>query len=246
MPDQDDAVIWLRPEVTGRGRAPGYSRAQIAKAAIAVADAEGLEAASMRRVATEIGAAPMSLYRYVRSKDELRVLMADEALHQDWRHWESLPEGDWALSLRRLAHNLRRLVLAHPWWAEVVTRGPIFGPHIMRMVDVTLAGLDGLGLDIDGMMEIAEIVQIFALGYAQREFHAGQAMAAVGATEPVELNRDWHPFVLSLIESGEYPYLRRVVLDARGPHESDPQVPFERALDRLIAGIAASLPAVQA
>src|ERR1700726_2327765 len=118
MPDQDDAVIWLRPEVTGRGRVPGYSRSQIAKAAIAVADAEGLEAASMRRVATEIGARPMSLYRYVRNKDELHLLMAEEALHQDWRHWEGMPETDWERTLRRTAATLRRLVLAHPWWAE--------------------------------------------------------------------------------------------------------------------------------
>jgi AcrR family transcriptional regulator len=242
MSDQEDAVIWLRPEGTGRGRAPGYSRAQIAKAAIAVADAEGLEAASMRRVATEIGAGPMSLYRYVRNKDELHVLMADTAAAEDWRHWESLPEPDWERTLRRVAENLRRLVLAHPWWAEVMTRGPIFGPTIMRMVEVTLAGLEGLGLDIDEMMDVAEIVRNFAVGFAQKEVHAASAMAAVDAEDHANMYPDYHPYVLSLIDSGEFPYVRRVVLDARTPHESDPKVLFDRALGRLITGIAATLP----
>jgi AcrR family transcriptional regulator len=243
MPDQDDAVIWLRPEVTGRGRVPGYSRSQIAKAAIAVADAEGLEAASMRRVATEIGARPMSLYRYVRNKDELHLLMADEALHQDWRHWEAMPETDWERTLRRAAANLRRLVLAHPWWAQVMMRGPIFGPTIMRMVEVTMAGLDGLGLDIDEMMDVAGIVRTFAIGHAQQESHAAQAMAAAGADDHANMHPDWHPYVMSLIDSGELPYVRRIVLEARTPHESNPQVLFERALGRIIAGIAATLPA---
>lgn len=242
MPDQDDAVIWLRPEVTGRGRAPGYSRSQIAKAAIAVADAEGLEAASMRRVATEIGAGPMSLYRYVRNKDELHVLMADTAVQQAWREWEGMPEADWEQNLRRAAGNLRRLVLAHPWWAQVMMRGPVFGPTIMRMVDVTLAGMDGLGLDIDEMMDVVEIVRTFAIGHAQQEYHSAQAQAAVGAADHAGMYPDWHPYVISLVNSGELPYIRRIVMEAGTPHESDPQVLFDRALDRIIAGIAATLP----
>jgi len=242
MPDQDHSVIWLRPEVTGRGRAPGHSRLQIAQAALAVADAEGLDAASMRRVATEIGAAPMSLYRYVRNKDELHLLMADEAVRQDWQHWRPLPDTDWNLTLRRAAHNVRRLVLAHPWWAEIVTRGPGFTPHILRTQEKTLAGLDGLGLTIDEMTQIAETVQTFVIGYAQREFHTARAIAADGSATAAEMLRDWQPYVASLIDSGEFPYLERIVLDARAPHETDRQALFERALDRLVAGIAATLP----
>ncbi|MBS2532544.1 TetR/AcrR family transcriptional regulator C-terminal domain-containing protein [Catenulispora sp. NF23] len=243
MPDQDDAVIWLRPEATGRGRVPGYSRAQIAKAAIAVADAEGLEAASMRRVATEIGAGPMSLYRYVRNKDELHLLMTDEVLHQDWPRWATMPEPDWEQTLRRMAHNLRALVLSHPWWAEVMMRGPVFGPTIMRMVDRTLAGLDGLGLDIDEMMDVTEIIRTFAIGHAQQEHHAARAMAATGSADLAHMRPDWMPYIMSVIESGELPYVRRVVLDASTPHETDSRVLFERGLGRIIAGIAATLPA---
>jgi AcrR family transcriptional regulator len=200
----------------------------------------------MRRVATEIGAAPMALYRYVHDKGELHLLMADEAVHLDRGHWETMPESDWNLTLRRAATTPRRLVLAHPWWADVVTRGRVFAPSILRMQEMTLAGLEGLGLDIDEMLEITETVQTFAIGYAQREFHTTQAMAAYGAVDRVEATRDWHPYVLSLTNSGEFPYLRRIVRDDRAPHETDryPQAPFERALDRIIAGIAATLPAL--
>lgn len=242
MPDQEDAVIWLRPEVTGRGRVPGHSRAQIARAAIAVADAEGLDAASMRRVATEIGAAPMSLYRYVRNKDELHLLMADEVVNQDWRDWEPAPGTDWTRSLRQVAHNIRRMVLAHPWWADVMNRGPLFGPRILRMMEATLAGLDGLGLDIDEMTEISAIVHSFVIGYAQREFHTARAAAAAGTHEPGQMYSEWVPYVMSLTESGRFPNLRRVIHEARFPHEADQNAQFERALDRIIAGIAATLP----
>jgi hypothetical protein len=114
----------------------------------------------------------------------------------------------------------------------------------MRMADVTLAGLDGLGLDIDEMLDVAEIVRTFAIGHAQQEHHTARAMASSGTDDQAHMHPDWQPYVMSVVDSGELPYIRRIVLDARTPHESDPQVLFERALGRIIAGIAATLPEV--
>ncbi|MBC2903335.1 TetR/AcrR family transcriptional regulator [Streptomyces sp. PSKA01] len=71
-------VIWARPERTGRGPRPAYSRADIAAAAVRIADAEGLDSVSMRRVAAEVGCGTMSLYNYVPRKADLYELMVDE------------------------------------------------------------------------------------------------------------------------------------------------------------------------
>ncbi|MFC7586099.1 TetR/AcrR family transcriptional regulator [Nonomuraea antimicrobica] len=77
MADAEYTNIWMRPERPARGPKPAYSRAQIAEAAVRIADAEGAEAVTMRRIAAEIGAGAMSLYRYVPSRDDLIVLVAD-------------------------------------------------------------------------------------------------------------------------------------------------------------------------
>src|SRR5690242_5474592 len=87
-------LIWTRLAPTARGRRPGLTHGQIAQAAIALADAEGLEAVSMRRVASALGVGAMSLYRYVASRDDVVELMVDEAIGElsagggdpgDWR-----------------------------------------------------------------------------------------------------------------------------------------------------------------
>src|SRR5690349_1759120 len=81
-PERPSPAIWQRPERTGRGPVPEHSRASIAAAALVLADAEGLAATTMRRVAAAIGTAPASLYRYVANRDELTALMADAALSE--------------------------------------------------------------------------------------------------------------------------------------------------------------------
>ena len=78
-PPEPPLPIWQRPERAARGPVPEHSRASIAAAGVVLADAEGLAAVTMRRVATAIGAAPASLYRYVENRDELLALMADAA-----------------------------------------------------------------------------------------------------------------------------------------------------------------------
>src|SRR3954464_12647728 len=95
-----------------RGRPPAYTRDQVVEAAIRLADAEGLAAVTMRRIATEIGAGAMSLYTYVPDKDRLLDLMVD-------RVGPDAPavslSGDWRADMVALAASQRALMLAHPW-----------------------------------------------------------------------------------------------------------------------------------
>ncbi|MEV0714302.1 TetR/AcrR family transcriptional regulator, partial [Asanoa sp. NPDC050611] len=132
--------IWMRPERPAYGPKPAYSRAQITEAAIRIADAEGLEAATMRRIATEIGAGAMSLYRYVPSRDNLVELMADQVTGEI--DVTGMPSGDWRADLTRYADGLRAMWRGHPWIATVQRSLPSFGPNQLLMIERLMGVLD--------------------------------------------------------------------------------------------------------
>jgi len=121
-----EAVIWARTPKPVRGPQPAYTLDQIADAAIRIADTEGLEALTMRRLATEIGAGAMSLYRYVPSREMLLdgvveavvdELYGDPDVHMEASH-------GWQDYLHRLAHGVRRIALAHPAVFPLVATRP--------------------------------------------------------------------------------------------------------------------------
>ena len=140
-------VVWMLPDRPGRGPKPAHSREQITTAAIRIADAEGLDAVTMRRVAAEVGSGTMTLYRYVPTKDHLLDLMIDategEVVFPDAR------AGDWRAGLRAVAWMQRDRLLRHPWLASLEAGRPAFGPNSLRNVEQGFGMLDGLELDID-------------------------------------------------------------------------------------------------
>src|ERR1700676_4078082 len=104
--------VWARPEPGGRS--PRLRRDQIASAALAIADAEGFAAVSMRRVAAELGSGTMSLYRYIDAKGELAALMADALGAGLLGPGGELP-ADWRAALATMAGRTRAAYLRHPW-----------------------------------------------------------------------------------------------------------------------------------
>src|SRR5882757_11529334 len=106
-------VIWARPERAGRGPRPAHSRADIAAAAVRIADAEGLDGVSMRHVAAELGCGTMSLYNYVPRKEDLYELMVD-AFSGEYDLPEQ-PSGDWRANMLMVAVQARALIHRHPW-----------------------------------------------------------------------------------------------------------------------------------
>ena len=119
------------------------------RAAIAIADREGLDALTMRRVAEVLGAGTMSLYWYVRSKDELIELMRDQVAGE-----QTLKEasGDWRSDLATFARDTRKLFLRHPWLASVLGGPPPLGPNSLRQDELAMAIVDGLGLPVLGFL----------------------------------------------------------------------------------------------
>jgi len=145
---------------------PSLSRGEIVDAAIAVADAEGADAVSMRRIAQVLKSGTMSLYWHVANKEQLLNLMLD-ALVAEVRMPE--PSGDWRADLQALARENRAMLLRHRWVMEFVGGRPPFGPNTMLNLDRSLGMLDGLGLDISLAFHILETVSTYVLGATLRE-----------------------------------------------------------------------------
>ncbi|RAY14238.1 TetR/AcrR family transcriptional regulator [Actinomadura craniellae] len=230
--------IWMRPERPARGPRPAYSRERITAAAIEIADAEGLEAASMRRVAGEIGTGAMSLYRYVPGREELIELMVDAVLGE--LDLPDRPSGDWRADLALLAHRRRALHLRHPWLLRVPARRPVFGPNQLRLGEFALGTLDATGLPIDELISLTGLLTGYLenfsrteVGWAEEARRTGLDMDQWMAANSTYVNR--------LVSSGEYPMFARIVIEARQPH-MDTDARFEYGLARVLDSIAAALP----
>jgi AcrR family transcriptional regulator len=233
-------VIWDRPERAGRGPAPSLSREEITTAAVTLADTEGIEAVSMRVLAVKLGVGATSLYRYVARKDELIDLMVDAVMGDDLLFEVN---GDWRAVLRSFAGGLRAMTLRHPWVAVHGAGRRNLGPNTAWRYEQVLGAIDGLGLEIDEMLVMVETLDAFIRGHALDEL-SEQESARRSGLDQEEWMRIQFPYIESLIKSGRYPVLTRVVLDARSPHDPDRlQHSFDAGLERVLDGLATMLPA---
>jgi AcrR family transcriptional regulator len=133
-------LLWRQRERPRRERRGGLTVERIVEAAIEIADADGLEAVSMARVAERLGFTAMALYRHVSSKDELLILMQDAAVGPPPPFDESL-EG-WRPHLERWCSELLAVFNHHPWWLYVPISPPPPTPNQMAWLEYGLRGLE--------------------------------------------------------------------------------------------------------
>ena len=238
MTDAEYVTIWMRPERPAYGPKPAYSRAQITEAAIRIADAEGLEAATMRRIAAEIGAGAMSLYRYVPSRDDLIELVADRLMGEI--DLTGTPSGDWRADLARYAGELRAMWLRHPWITTVHRSLPGFGPNQLRLIECVMGALDAY-VSIDENLGLMALLNSYVEGAVREEISSAEEVRRSGLSEPEWTARSY-PRIRQLVESGEYPIFSKIVLESRQPRLSR-EDQFRYGLERVLDFIAAALPA---
>ena len=209
---------------------------RIVDAAIAVADAEGLAAVSMRRVATELGAAPMALYRHVADKDDLLLHMMD-AVMAGWRMPAEPPAG-WRERLELAARTLWRLFRAHPWLATAMSMTrpqPI--PNAIPYTEWTLQTLHTQGADMQTTFTAHLALLNYVRGTAVNLEPEAEAQARTGMT-----NEEWmdtqEPALARIIGTGRFPLLQQVV---SGGYDYDMDQLFEFGLQTLLDGLAAHL-----
>jgi AcrR family transcriptional regulator len=134
-------LLWGPPHRPQRGTKPSLSLGRIVEVATAVADAEGLAALSMQRIAGELGFTKMSLYRYTPGKAELTALMLDTALGPP----PDVPAG-WRPGLRTLGLRMWEAMHRHPWTLEIAVGARVLGPNELGWTEAGLAALAGTGL----------------------------------------------------------------------------------------------------
>jgi AcrR family transcriptional regulator len=227
-------VIWARPERSGRGPAPSLQRETIAAAAVKLADEDGFEAVSMRSLAGALGVGATSLYRYVESKEELIDVMVDHVIGADLHYATT---GVARRDLSEFARTLRRMLLAHPWMAAHGAGRPTLGPHILEMIEQVFASIDGTGLEIDEMMLVVGTLDAYVRGRVLDQLAEQEAIRRSGLSQDEWLER-MQPWMEGILESGRYPMVRRVVIEARTPHDPDRiETAFEAGLERVLDGL---------
>lgn len=236
--------VWTRDEEQAAGPQP-LSRATIVAAAIEIADAEGLEAVSIRRLATKLGARPMSLYSHIERKGDLIDLMVDEAMGGSVLP-ESPPSGDWRDDLRRIAQRTRENTRAHPWMIGVAFRRPFIGPNALRHIDQSLAAVSELPLPPERKRAVLLAIDTYTLGFVRWELKAmdhGQSAACGGIDDGGPSGAEIDAYIAAQAASGKYPHLHELG-GKKSMSLGVKAEAFQTGLDWLIAGIEAEVGAL--
>lgn len=198
-------LLWEGLPQPRKGPKPGLTLNQIVTAGIALADAEGLEALSMRRLAKDLGAGTMSLYRYVPSKTELLNLMLDAVVGPDPQQREAL-DGHWRAFLEVTAWGDRALYLKHPWVIQANWTRPVLGPNSVSEMELIMSGLQDLPLSDQEKMNVISSLDSFVMGSARQEILWQNAAAESGMTD----DEFWGyqlPMLEKVMASGRFPVM---------------------------------------
>lgn len=241
----DIDTVWARDAEQAAAPQP-LSREAIVAAAIEIADTEGLEAVSIRKIATKLEARPMSLYSHIERKGDLIDLMVDEVMGGAVLP-EPLPE-DWREALREIAQRTRESTRAHPWMIAAAFRRPFIGPNALRHFDQSLGAVASLPLPPERKRAVLLAVDTYTLGFVRWEViskarHGGgeghdPSCATVPTDGPSAAEID--AYVAAQAASGKYPHLaelggkKKMSLGVKAEA-------FEAGLDWLLAGIEAEV-----
>lgn len=232
---RDLEPIWARPEPGARQAR--HSRDEIAAAALSIADREGFAAVSMRRLGRELGVGTMSLYHYLRTKDDLLALMDDALMGELLVPDEELPTG-WREALTAIARRTRDAWARHPWAIDAL-QGARFGPNGMKHVEQSLAAVADTGLDPVDRIQVIGMVDDYVLGYCIRDGAVQNAFDGGGPGMDALLD-----YVEARLETGEYPHSLAMVGEGdqranwrRLAAEAFDADRFELGLARLLDGI---------
>lgn len=218
-----------QPEPTGETE---LSADAVVRAGLAIADAEGLGALSMRRVATELGAATMSLYRHVGSKDRLVVLMADEVFGR--AEFPDPPPVGWRTQLEALARLHWAMYRQHPWLVTTLSVAtPVPSRKMMRHTEWGVRALDELGLDPDAVLYAYLSLYSYVRGIAVNLELEAAARRSGAPAEPWDI---YEPQFEQLLTEGRFPTLAS--LNERNNFQFDINTLFEFGLQRLLDGFA--------
>ncbi len=231
------ALAWgLRGRGT-RGPKPGLTLERIAEAGIELAGRDGIEAVSMARVAGELGAGTMSLYRYVASKDELLTLMVDTAIGPPSVP-DSIRGSGWRAGLEWWARTVRGGYRRHPWVLKVPITGPPLGPNNVAWMEAALDAMAAIPLSEPEKLSTLLLITGFVRNEAT--LSADVAAAAHQAGPP---SLSYGAILSQLTDASHFPAVHRAIAsgtlddDDAGDFDAD----FDYGLERILDGIDAQI-----
>ncbi|WP_196259121.1 TetR/AcrR family transcriptional regulator [Pelagibacterium limicola] len=229
-------LLWGKTDTPKRGPKPKVALSDIVAAAVIIADAEGLEAVSTRRVAEAAGVSAMSFYTHVQSKAELLDLMLDHVSGAGSVPPPEWPQMDWRARMTLVAESLWQHYLTHPWVLQIETHRPVLGPNTMAAYEVALSAVADIGLDeIEMDLAITSLAN-YVTGAVRNAARAQTVKELTGMSD----DQWWHavaPFFETLDYSA-YPLSARVGSIAGETYGlGDPGRAFRFGLDRLLDGM---------
>ncbi len=223
--------IWMRPERAAVGRPAQHSRGEITAIAVEIADREGLEAVSMRRVAAEIGTGAASLYRYVETREDLLDLMTDATAAE---YDLAPPTGDWLGDLVALGEQARAILHRHRWLAGLVMTRAVIGPNGLALLQHVLTVLERHPAGLAAKMEAFAMLNGMTAAFVLQE----QSDSALQARNMAYLQH--------ALTSGDHPRLAELVSQAAERPQSslepsvDTAARYPDLIARVLTGLLAS------
>lgn len=206
--------------------ASGLSKPRVVAEAVRLADLEGVDGLSMRRLATALGAGAMSLYHYVASRDELLDAMVDVVFGEIE---PPTREGDWQAAMRRSALSTRQALARHPWAIALMESRTTPGPTNLRHREAFTACLRAAGFSVIHATHANWLLNSYVYGHALQEaalpFQTADALAAM--TESVYLPQ---------LPPDEFPALRESAVTLAAS-DYDPADEFLFGLDLILAAL---------
>ena len=237
--EKDHRPIWAL--AAPADRKPRYTREQIADAALRIADTDGFDAVTMKRIAAELGASTMTLYYYVRNKSDIVALMQD-AILADVLVREECLLGGWRDALTAIARQTRDVLMAHPWSLTSLNDAQ-FGPNGMRHFEQSLAAVAGTGRGVPSRFELIAAIDDYVSGNA---LHAVESLTRARAADAdPAMVAAAVAFGVAQLQTGDFPQLSAIYAESAqaGPPMTEAALTeqFERGLAALLDGLAARM-----
>jgi AcrR family transcriptional regulator len=221
----------------GRGRGGGLGREEIVATALKVAEAEGPEAVSMRRIAKDLGVGTMSLYHHIPTKDDLLDLMHDHVMGELVVPAEELADN-WRDALAQISRRTRAVYERHQWMVSGAWERPQFGPRAFAHIEQSLAIMEGIPLPT--MQQMLAVADDYVIGFVSRQVATREALRRADM-DMQAYQEALRPYVERLLvdRAEEFPNLARFIGEDWSEDEDER---FEQGLQWLLAGMAQALP----
>ncbi|WP_050986940.1 TetR/AcrR family transcriptional regulator [Saccharomonospora xinjiangensis] len=236
-PKRSMELLWGVTEKPRRGPKPRFSVEDIVAKAIELADADGIEAVTMRGVASALGLTAMSLYGYVPGKSELVDLMVDR-VHAELGPPEPSGPG-WRAEVEALARQAWELHLRHPWLLQVSMARPLLGPNVIAKYDTDLRAVSNLKLTPVEMDQVVTLLANYIHSAARAAVEVRRVGQDTGKDNP-EWWTEYEPLLAKVLDAERFPMAGEVG-NAVGEEYYGPNAPelaFEFGLEVLLDGIA--------